>query len=264
MADKKLEISIVGGQTETTKNQLIQNVGIPKGAATVVRDSNGKVIQVLIKLPESAAAAATAALLATPGVSDVVVADILPGQSGLDGTADGKALLISQGYSQVDSNGTMTVVYSSDNTSTFTTSDAIARTDYNKIGSAIPAAPLGMTFEVRMKCLGTGPATIDLSFANGFYSGDLMSIYNSATGINTYDNYGPTQADTAVTNDELFHTYKAVLDPSGLATVTKDNVLVHTLQFGAFPTDTGNFAFLITFVSSSTTIVLDYARWTQA
>lgn len=84
---KQLSITIASVTSETLMSNILEAQNVPKSAAEVIRDANGRVVMVNIKLPSTAAAAAKAALLATPGVAGVQVSDLLPGTTGIDCTS---------------------------------------------------------------------------------------------------------------------------------------------------------------------------------
>lgn len=69
---KKLEVLLTSSQSESLKNQVLNTLPAgSRGAAKIIRDSNGKVTSVVIMLPDSAADAAISALSALPGTSPV-------------------------------------------------------------------------------------------------------------------------------------------------------------------------------------------------
>lgn len=99
---KKLSAVFSGITSEVAKDQAIAAVigvvpGLTEGAAEILRDANGKVVEVRLTLADSVADAAKVAVNATPGVANVLLVDVPPGFLGYDGTAAGKATLISQG-----------------------------------------------------------------------------------------------------------------------------------------------------------------------
>lgn len=78
---KLLTVGIIGARSEAVKNAVYQALaanGVGDGGADVIRDSNGKVIKVLVNLPDQAADAAVIALSNTPGVSDISSGEPLP------------------------------------------------------------------------------------------------------------------------------------------------------------------------------------------
>ena len=83
---KQLGVIVSSVSSEVVLDKVVEAAKVSKGAAEVIRDANGRVVEVRIALPDSASEAARAAIAATPGVANVVVSDILPGTVGLDGS----------------------------------------------------------------------------------------------------------------------------------------------------------------------------------
>ena len=52
---KKVSVDIYSPMSEAVKDQVLTDADVDSNAATVIRDSNGKVIKVIVNLPDSAA-----------------------------------------------------------------------------------------------------------------------------------------------------------------------------------------------------------------
>ncbi len=83
---KKLTVSILSSSSEVVLADVIEKAGVSSNAATVVRDVNGKVIKIEVNLPESAAAAAKAAIAANSGVASVSDTPVEPDEAICDGS----------------------------------------------------------------------------------------------------------------------------------------------------------------------------------
>lgn len=88
-------------------------------AAEVVRDANGKVIQVSVNLPDTVSQSALDAISNNAGVASAVIEDIPLGYEGFDGTLVNKTLLESQGVLFIKENGA-TETFNADGTMTIT------------------------------------------------------------------------------------------------------------------------------------------------
>lgn len=264
MANKQIAVSVLSAVSEVTLNKIIAAAKVPKKAATVVRDSNGKVIQVIIKLPPTAAAAAIIAIKATAGVADVVTTDIQPGQEGYDGSEAGWDELIANGYTtQSYNDGVFTD--NLDGTRTYASaSQTVAADSLTGIAKA-PIFPIPVTLEVRESVDGTytnGRSPFSLSVADDIHSYNLNHFIDSGIhyiGIQD-DTIGNTTA--VITPGTTMHNYKLVVDETGLAKAYYDGVEKISLQLGVVPS--GNYIVFNNAAFNTGTITVDFARWTAA
>jgi hypothetical protein len=262
MANVKLEVSISSSISEATANKVLAAAGIPKGAATIVRDATGKVIQVVIKLPDTAADAAVAAISATPGVADIQTSDLPAGTTGCDGSLASVDALIASGFQvQNDPMSPVVVTYNADGTMTFTGQGGagIRYANYGVI-PAVPSYPQALTVEIRAKV--SGDFAIYATFANnhnralgGSSNGDVyirdQVAYTTATALAAWPY-----------NDDEFHVFKYTVDSNSLMTCFVDGISVAsaTLAVNSFVGNLLDIQFYLR--SSQTSITVDYFRWT--
>jgi len=183
MADSvKLVAKLVGITTDVTKDDVLNAAmaavpGLTKGAALIVRDTNGKVIQVELTLPSTSSAAATAAIAANAGVATVITTDIQPGNDGYEGTADSKALLESQGAVFTLDPG-VTEAFVGDSTVIDHPLVGFTEWVFTK-GDAVPASPNLLTSEVKVAFSNITPTTVDatlrMEVANNGYTADMFA-----------------------------------------------------------------------------------------
>lgn len=80
---KKLKVDIYSPTSEAVLAEVLEKTGAgtkENNAATIVRDSNGKVVRVEVNLPDTASANAVAALASCPGLATIVtdpIGDVL-------------------------------------------------------------------------------------------------------------------------------------------------------------------------------------------
>lgn len=275
MADptKHLTVYISGTTTEATKDAVLSQLGLSHRAATVVRDVNGKVVQVVIKLPPTAAAAAINALSNTPGVSNITSADIIPGTAGFDGSADGLASIITAGWTKTLVQNA-DEVFNTDGTLTVTPTNLSAHGYWFMMSpqNILPTSP--NSFDAEMKVRLDTPKTQavantdfyrgGISFDNGTWAGALQVLEESGDkkGLVLRDAIS-LSGDTIVSSvNELMHTYKVHVDgPTGLMTAYVDGTQTGpTHQAAGFFGGGPAFWFGFTLFNSSLTI--DYFRCT--
>jgi hypothetical protein len=252
MADKKLIVTAPNAISDDVKESVLKAANVPNGAAKIVRDANGKVVEVIIHLPESASEAAAAAIAATPGVSNVDLADIPGGYEGWDGTLVGKDNLVLSGYTfgLLDS----LLTYNEDGTCTVSAPSDIGRVVIQGSGKCA-SYPLANTVEV--KCSSSGTFNVTVSTYNDYYEA-RMSV--GSTGI-----YALSQSESSffpVTSDALMHTYKMVVSSSGLLTVYRDSDSLGSLQISPSVYPANLVACGLT-VRNPNTLNIDYIRWTK-
>ena len=97
---KAVSVVINSAASEVAKDKVLATSEASNGPAAndIIRDANGKVIEVRLTLPPDVSQAALDAIAATPGVANVVTEDIPPGFAGFDGSEASKDALIATGW----------------------------------------------------------------------------------------------------------------------------------------------------------------------
>jgi hypothetical protein len=266
MASKELTVFLNSNlsTTEAVKDKLIAASGSSKKAAEVIRDTNGKVILVVIKLPESASEAATTALLATPGVSNVVVGDLVSGTTGIDGSELTYTNLLASGWTLLSQSPTMQISFG--DVMTFTGDSANPQWFIQGDGF-LPYGPLPSSIEWKGQIL-TAPAAGFVSIAaelhNGIGNGGFY-IFRDGTDYKIYANDGRGYTLLGLlSNPTAVHTWNMSIASNGEVTYKVDGV---TLEVA--PQDTNNAGlnravFLVNLGAASGTsqYALDYYRYT--
>lgn len=265
MSDKKLEVTVKGGNTEVAKNKILATAGVLEEFAEIERDSNGRVVKVKVKCSDEEHEAKKTALDDMDEVAECKVSDIVPGTAGFDGTAAGLAVLLTQGYSVGGGNTAPATVYNANGTVTYTVtgSSGLARVDYINNSNPIPPAPLAFSFETKMQLIGAGPFAVDMTFANGKFTAG-MGMSDSGPVVqdlmtNVYVIYTPGWV-----NDGLMHVYTFNMSPTGLVTALIDGTIYATGQLTASPINTTNYVDQVTYLFDAQVMTIDYSRWSRA
>lgn len=261
MANKKCTVCIVSSIGDVVLNNVLKVAKVPRGAATIIRDSSGRVIQVVIKLPETASEAAIAALKATPGVADVVVDDVPEGFDGWDGTALSLAALTASGYAVGAPMGTLAeITYNSDGTATLVKPAGglpwqQGQMDISGLDKCSPS-PLPFDSGIKMKVV--GQASVRLAADNGLLAASFNVLPDSVTF------YGSNGDSTSVLADmTVMHTIRMTIDSLGLATGYLDGVVVSTLQLSSAGPSSNIIIVSFVIYGAQSSIVLDYVRWAK-
>lgn len=276
---KKVTIGLTSVMSEVTMDALLAKTNTHKGAATVVRDENGKVTKVVISLPPTASSKAQQALEATPGVSTVEIQDIIPGTVGFDGTEEGLNELLANGW-KVEPHYMFaypTIAYADGiskhtNVTSGTPYSWTLASPYN----ALPRYPNGFEVEFKVKMLnafadvtsnafcGVVAANEDSAFSLGpaasWASTDWapsLGYWNGSAWISNY-NTGELTAPLDV------HVYKAVVDETQALKMYVDDDLIHSSQLGTGAPHADRVTFQ-TYVgpSSNAGFDVDYFRFTE-
>jgi hypothetical protein len=261
MPDKKLSISATNAITDSVKNQILSAANVSEGAAKVVRDSNGKVVEVIIHLPESASSAAAAAIAATPGVANVEVTDIPEGTQGFDGTLEGWNTLLSLGYTYSSSLPPPVFVYNEDGTCTVnpSTPSAVASSYFLTGDGKCPSYPLEVVLEMKIK-----GNSVSMKYANDVFDAEFIVQSNALSIYQPDHHYSEYTIDT---HDDTFHVYKAIISSTGLVTASMDDVEVMSAQLTSV--SRGNYigcsvgTYGTGFSGGAVQPTIDYIRWTK-
>lgn len=254
MPNKKLLVSATNALSETTQQSILNAASVQNGAAKIVRDANGKVVEVVIHLPDTASDAAAAAIAATPGVSNVEVTDLPMGTQGTDGTQSSLDNLVAEGFSvsttlppptnTENPDGSITISPSGSNTSAYWI--------YNGSGKC-PSSPLPLEVEMKIK-----NHNVAVHVANDVYS---VEVGVDSTSVFLYTPNHLFVAYTTPTEDNTYHIYKMTISDTGLAVVTIDAVQVLSQQLTAVYD--GNYVKLSIGTSNTINPTIDYVRWTK-
>lgn len=192
---------------------------------------------------------------------DNVTVTVSEAVTGLDGTANGTAALLAQGYvSETSGFSPIVTTYNIDGTVTYSSS-GFAQQYFYKIGNAIPSAP--SNFVAEFKAVVPDAQMVAMSFANDLnrFSFDVVSD-SGHLYLQTQDLIDSTMVQTDLgVNDNLPHVYKLTLDLTSRMTVFMDDVSKETRILLSDPS-VGNrveTAFQCNFGS----IILDYMKWTS-
>jgi len=261
--NKKLVVSGLDSVTDAVKDNIIKAAGVSNGAAKVVRDGNGKVVEVVIHLPESASEAAVAAIAATPGVANVEVTDIPEGTQGFDGTPESLAALEASGFVRADYQ-TPVLTFNEDSTMTYSPAGLWAVTYWTGYGKA-PSYPLPAELEFKVKTPNYSQ-NILISMGNDMYGFNIQLQGNSPDhpGTNTLTLYELeiVEVFSYVPQDQDFHICKASVNETGLMKVYFDGVEKISRQLTARPGFRNYVDFAVASVSERP-MIIDYARWTK-
>lgn len=274
---KELTVSIASSVSEAVKTAALKAANVPSGAANIVRDANGRVVEVRITLPDAAADAAAIALAATPGVANVASKDILPGTKGIDGTS-------LSGFTDLGFVETLRDILETlndDGTITVQSNGLRSKLEEFSANSPIPFNNLGMSLEAKLKwisgvqnfpfhaeCIdgaGSAAMTIELSGVD-----DSIIMVNAGSGN---DQYG--HIDVAGFDFSVFHVFKMVILPNAggvqfFIDGVQKNVItpsgtLATLAYGAFAVPLAFTELDFVFGKGGVIagiIVVDFIRWT--
>lgn len=264
MANKKLVVTAPDAISDATKDAILAAANVAHGAAKVVRDANGKVMEVIIHLPPTASEAAAAAIAATPGVSNVEVTDIPEGTQGWDATAAGIASLEAAGFSKSVYNAEPLYTYNEDSTCTMNLVSWYSNVRWTGYGK-LPSAPVPLTIEMKIKCP-NGSQNNGVVFANDGYAGSLQLQGNDPnypnTNTLTLGENDITEQYAYTPVDDQFHVYKMTVSETGLAKVYFDDVEKISWQMQYRPWY-GNFVQPYFAIYENKIAVLDYIRWSK-
>lgn len=231
---KRIEAIIASGMSEIVKDKVLANIAAAspgsQNAAEVIRDSNGKVIKVLVNLPDSASATAKAAIEANSGVAAVTEADIPAGFDGWDASSQGKTdLLARPGFvfalGSNPAGNAPTEVFNADGSVTYTHKALNAASDSNfmifvgatsSVPGIVPAYPITTRSELKFK---RNDASSDIAVglllrSNGYFG--RIDLFSTATGatlnVRTPTGWVPTGSTITDTN---YHVIGVELDGTG-------------------------------------------------
>ena len=265
MADKKIVTSFGVPVSETRKDQMADKVNVPRGAALPLRDANGKLIGVVISLPEAASENARDVLANLPETSAVIVTDIVPGTEGWAGDAASLAALVADGAVIIASDTTVTDL--EDGTSSvLTDTGTSANWDLTKFNAVAPH-PLPSNLELKFKftdVASSGLATVvQMVIDNG--NGELIFEFTN-DGSAEFIEFGQMYIPTPFINDTEYHIVKVshLGSPTNQMQLSLDGEIIGT---GNAPGDGGNQAKLnVTQLGGTidtTGVIVDYLRWTE-
>lgn len=264
MANQKLTVALMSAVSEAAANNVLKAAGVPKGASEIVRDANGKVIQVIIHLPATASEKAIAAIKATPGVADIQLEDVPEGFDGWDMTQAGLDAFVAAGYTRSEYVTPPIITFNEDGTMTYTSTGWASATGWRGYNKA-PVSPLPIELEMRVKTSVHGSSNIVIEMRNDVYGFNiqLQGIDPAHPGMNTLTlGESDVSEDYAyVAADDLFHVIKATISDTGLMTVFYDGVSKLSKQLSVRPS--GNWAQFSISSYPDHPMTVDYARWTE-
>jgi hypothetical protein len=257
MANKELQVSLNSQISEVTTNKVLAAAGVKKNAATIVRDVNGKVISVMITLPESASEAARIAIAATPGVADIAISDLPVGTVGWDGTAAAlENVIITE--NMILNNDSIIFTYNQNSTCTLTKTDPYA-TGVQLYSQDLSSAP---PFDFAIECKIS--SMVDAFFSLGLEGAGTAYIQIRAN-IEAFNLTVATPMPVfamPLVDPLVSHIYK--LARVGFEyLIYVDSVLVSTIPAEA---TTGSYIHPMTVYLGSTdsAVIIDYIRWTTS
>lgn len=273
---KKIEFFINSAISEVTANAALKNAGIPKKAAEVIRDGNGKVTMVRITLPETASAAAENALKATPGVAGVQTTDIIPGTKGLDfeATVDWSA----QGY-QVGASRAVESYAGGEMSIALGSGDVPGLWTFNAGDNPLPFNIMGSTFEMKAKFVPEQGASGAFAKHMVWMYDDMMGLATAlAIGASNPEGYegvvvrsgpngaAPNRVEVAASLiDDQFHTWKYEILPAGAGVrVSKDDAVIYESAVASASRPNSYTSMSVTLDGVHMTAVIDWMRWTPA
>ncbi len=274
----RLCVSLTGITTEATKTQIIEAAKalvpeLTEGAAEILRDVNGKVIEVRLALPDSVAESVKTSINANSGVANVVISDILPGTTGYDSTAEGKAAFIAAGgiisiLNDVDE------TFNADGTVTYTNNFVLGGSVDIFLRNSLPLHPDPFEIEWRMAY----PDMDNDTKRSGLFLRGLNTKVQIACNLNTEDVSaggvlspfalqltGAPSIATSLTKAAVgtgFNTYKIKFDGSKNIGFFNGTQVGETAAFGSPLSTINDVTFGWRGQDVGASFILDFIRWT--
>lgn len=271
---KELKVSISSATSEVAKDNAIAASGQGPGAAEVIRDANGRVTEVRITLPDSAATAASAAISATPGVANVVAVEIPVGSVGIDGSVSPSPWLAFLGGVQNNlpgsiqsTDGDVLTIICNPGLAGFQSGDTVffAVSEYsNQPGhQSIPTNAFGAVFEMRVKLvtpINSGSRMI-VNISDDVDSAVAdFTRYNDGGDIQTTIS-APAYA-SSVLPDENFHVYKLEILANGAGHRFSLDGVAQPIVPALGGTGSFTVVSFAAYMEGDGQLQIDYIRWT--
>lgn len=256
MAVQKVTGVFSSPKTDAEKNEILDKANIHRNSATVIRDANGKVVQIEVNLPDTASQTAFDKISANPGVATAISEDLIPGTDGFAGDQASYDTLIAKVTTTVNDEYQTVIEDNLDGTMTFSPHANYQFMEYALMSNNYLRYPNESKIEFKFQFRKLGGGTIvQLSASNG---GRVQRIYINSNGTARGLFGMPTMP---FINDTDPHTVEIVHTATNMSVVL-DSVTVWSLTLPS-SSESLDISMKIAGSSLDEGITVDFLRWTE-